>query len=174
MSQHEPRLSRSQLLEAMDLNWGRYLETVSTLPDAEREEYARLRGFDSFRDLLAHLCVQFERALAAVPSLEAGISLPAHLRRPGAGDPSAARDYSSQTLPQLEQDFEQLWTALAGMMGELEPGALDDPKVYNWLYNTAVEQYQQVEPPGDPQAPAAQHSRLRPEPGDHAPPQEPA
>jgi hypothetical protein len=158
-----PRLTREELLAFMETNWGRTTSTINALTDEEQLVYARAHGFNGVRELLAHLCAQLANVLNSITGRIDSFSYV-----PDPTSPAVRGDFVNQTLEQLEEDFEQLWTGVAGVIGDLPNGAFDDPEVYNWLYTTVVEQYLAFEPPGDPQTPAEQHSQVRPEPGYHS------
>ena len=170
MTDQERRLSRDELLELMDTNWGRFLPTVNVLTDEERQAYTQAHGFANLTELIAYLCTQFTRVLTDLPALVPGVPRPTDPTGSTAIGGATTGDFSDQTLAQVEEDFERLHTGVSGMFGDIDIGAFDDAEVYNLLYQIAVEQYDRFEPPGDPQTPSAQHARVRPEPGDHSPP----
>jgi hypothetical protein len=171
MSDRDERLTREALMAAMEVNWGRYLPTVNALTDEEQLVYARANGYDDLRSLIVHLNARFQHVLDTVPEMVAGRYM---------GDPEWQLDPThaqvalteAQTLEQVEQDFESLFNAVSGMIADLPNGAFDDATVYRWLYGIAVEHYLSHEPPGEAQIPSAQHSQVRPEPGEHVTPED--
>lgn len=56
------------------------------------------------------------------------------------------------------------------MIATLPLAVLDDKRVYNWLYGIAVEHSLVHQTPGEPQTPSAQYTQVRPESGEHLPP----
>lgn len=166
MLNQDARLTREELLSAMDVNWGRFLATINVLTPEEQQMYARTNGHGDLRGLLLHLNTHFQHALETVPGLA---------NDPTLGDDGWTVDTThaqtklraNQTLDQIEQDFDDLQTAVAGMIADLPNEALDDNRIYNLLHGVVIDHFLSHQPPGEPQTPSSQHGQIRPEPGIH-------
>lgn len=158
-------MAREDLLARGDATWGRYVAALNSLTPADQSAYARAHGFDNLTALLAHLYERFAQALTAVQSLADG--RPADV--PDNRTARTATPSTAQTLAQVEQDFDRIWTNFSGVVGELPLDVFEQPQVYNWVHSTLITLYDAHEPPGEAQTPAEQHDPMRPDAGENVP-----
>ncbi|MBI5667842.1 MAG: ClbS/DfsB family four-helix bundle protein [Chloroflexi bacterium] len=157
MAEQRELLTREAFMDALETQWGRYVPTVEALTMEDRQQYARRNGYDSLKDLLAHLTAWMQEARRAIAQLSRGERYHRDWSSEDAFNARAVELARNQTLDQVKADFETARTALAGLIAELPVEAVSQPVIYNWLYETIITHYRDHEPPGDPQVPAEQH-----------------
>ncbi len=143
----DERLDCAGLLRALEAGWGRYLADLRCLSSARQAAFARLQGFPHLADLLAHLCAWWERTLQVVSAL-GGAGVPRPCAPHGAtGSNGVEPHYRGRGQEELEEEFERLRAALAGVIRALPERVLADERVYAWLYESVVEHYDAHRPP---------------------------
>jgi hypothetical protein len=162
MAHQAQQLSQADLLDRLDSSWGRYLPTLRMLPEEDQAAVARAQGFDTIKDLIAHLCATFQRTLDLVPKLASGSTPEDATHDEVALSADALQRYRAQPLDQVMEAFDSLWAAVGGMIRDLPDEAYRNPMVYDWLYYTVVTHYDEHTPPGDPQTPAEAYGGIRP------------
>ena len=53
-------ISKQRTLDYVEFEWGTYVERFNRLPKEEQNKRVREMGFDSLRDLLAHILAWWE------------------------------------------------------------------------------------------------------------------
>lgn len=163
MAQQNQRLSRADLLDQLDITWGRTLPTLRALPEEDQAALAHAQGFESVKDLIAHLCATFRRVLDLVPKLAAGSAAEDATHAEVALSAEALLRYRVQTLDEVMDDFDTLREAVGDMIRALPDEAYRNPKVYDWLYYTVITHYTEHAPPGNSHTPAEAYGGTRPE-----------
>lgn len=148
MPSRERRLTRDELLAALDAGWGRFLPTLARLPDEEQTRYARAQGYARAQDLLAHVSAWAEETLAVANAIRQGGMIGEY--DVDAFNAQAVERCRSWTRERVEAEFESAHAALAALIAELPAKALDDPNLHGWLVSTVVDHYEEHQPPDAP------------------------
>jgi hypothetical protein len=61
-----PELTRAQILDSLEHDWGSYIARFHSLPPAEQEAWLAAQGYLRFADLLAHIIAWWDEGFAAV------------------------------------------------------------------------------------------------------------
>src|SRR4051812_37184613 len=136
MSEDEPRLSREQLLAALETGWGRFLPALRQWPPEAQERFAQAQGYARLQDLLAHVCAWHAETLQVVPALLNGT--PPVRYDIDAFNAGAVARYASHTRAEMETEFEELNTALTTLIANLPAPAFTHAQVYFWLWVNTV------------------------------------
>ncbi len=140
-----PRLSRDQLLAALDAGWGRFLPAVKKLSDEEMTVYALRQGYPRLQDFLAHICAWWEETVLAVPAI-----MNEHLHAVediDAFNAGAVLRYREWLPSDVEAQFQNLLSVVRRLIAEVPDKALENADVYSWLYSASVEHYEEHVPP---------------------------
>ena len=57
---------KERTLDYMEIEWGSYVGRFNRLPAEEQEKQIRETGYESFRDLLAHILAWWEEGMGIV------------------------------------------------------------------------------------------------------------
>ena len=61
-----PAVTRGELLEALEREWGTYVERYSRLSGEEKKRFLKKQGYTRFADILAHFIAWWEEGLRAL------------------------------------------------------------------------------------------------------------
>jgi hypothetical protein len=155
---------RDDLLSTVETQWGRYLSTVVSMTTADQDQYVRDQGYNSLKDLLAHICAWWQTALQAIQATRGRETFQQDWKDDDEYNARVIQRYQNETLEQVEEDFDNTLEQIGGVIAELSEADMQNPTIQQWLLDTVIVHYQQHEPPGDPQVPAEQHNQTaRPE-----------
>ncbi len=59
-------ITKQRTLDYINLEWGTYVERFNRLPKAEQEKRLKTVGFESFRDMMAHILAWWEEGMAII------------------------------------------------------------------------------------------------------------
>lgn len=65
-------ITKQRTLDYINLEWGTYVERFNRLPKAEQEKRLATVGFESFRDMLAHILAWWEEGMAIIMAIAEG------------------------------------------------------------------------------------------------------
>jgi hypothetical protein len=61
-----PTVSRKELLDALEQDWGTYAERYRTLSEDEKKRFVKKQGYARFADILAHFIAWWEEGIKAL------------------------------------------------------------------------------------------------------------
>jgi hypothetical protein len=64
-----PEVTRKELLQALDQEWGTYVERYQQLSDEGKKRFLRAQGFARFADILAHFIAWWEEGIKALEKM---------------------------------------------------------------------------------------------------------
>lgn len=150
---------RDDLLDSIETQWGRYLSSIVSMTTDDVDRYVREQGYNSLKDLLAHICAWWQTALSAIQAARSGETFQQGWQDDDDYNAQVIQRYQNETLEQVEEDFDNTLQQIGGVIAELSDEELQNPEIEQWLLDTVIVHYQQHEPPGDPQVPAKQHNQ---------------
>ena len=65
-------ISKQRTLDYIEFEWGLYVERFSRLPKEEQNKRVREKGFESFRDMLAHILAWWEEGMSIICAIAEG------------------------------------------------------------------------------------------------------
>ncbi len=65
-------ITKQRTLDYINLEWGSYVERFNRLPKAEQEKRLKTVGFESFRDMLAHILAWWEEGMPIILAIAEG------------------------------------------------------------------------------------------------------
>ncbi|MBV6449346.1 MAG: hypothetical protein MHPDNHAH_00056 [Anaerolineales bacterium] len=65
-------ITKQRTLDYINHEWGTYVERFNRLPKAEREKRLKKIGFESFRDMLAHILAWWEEGMTIIMAIAEG------------------------------------------------------------------------------------------------------
>jgi hypothetical protein len=139
------RLDVRTLLRALADGWQSYLPAMACLSAGDTTAYLAAQGYDRVRDLLACATAWGEEALGVVPLLLRDEAIQRYDAQ--AFNAQAVARFRMFACADVEWRFTQAYAALAQMLALLPDAALARPDVYEWLYTTIVDQFNERRPP---------------------------
>ncbi len=150
-------MSRQDYLDFMSNTWDSYDATLNGLTEADQQRYAEEQGFESLKDVLAHINDWWRETLRVVPVWARGESPEFDYEDFDAFKAQSLERHANVNLAQTQQDFENLRGQVAALVAELPEAAFSNPQIAPWLYRVIVTHYRVHEPDADPQIPAAKY-----------------
>lgn len=65
-------ISRQRTLDYVELEWGTYIDRFHRLPRAEQEKRMKAMGYESFRDMLAHILAWWDEGMGIIRAVVEG------------------------------------------------------------------------------------------------------
>jgi len=65
-------ISRQRTLDYVELEWGTYIDRFHRLPRAEQEKRMKAMGYESFRDMLAHILAWWDEGMGIIRAVAEG------------------------------------------------------------------------------------------------------
>ena len=65
-------ITKQRTLDYINIEWGTYVERFNRLPKAEQEKRLKTVGFESFRDMMAHILAWWEEGMAIILAIAEG------------------------------------------------------------------------------------------------------
>jgi hypothetical protein len=125
----------------------------------DQDRYVRDQGYNSLKDLLAHICAWWQTALNVIETTRTGTAFQQDWKDDNEYNARVIQRYKNETLEQVEEDFNNTLEQIGGVIAELSDEEMQYPTIQQWLTDTVMVHYQQHELPGDPQIPAEQHNQ---------------
>jgi hypothetical protein len=144
-----PKLTREQLLAALDQGWGQYLARWEQLSDAAQAQYLQAQGYPRLQDLLAHVCGWTAEGIQAVEELLEDRRQPRPYDIDAFNAASLAR-YQDRPAAEMTAEFTRLTAALRAQISGLPDHAFDHQRIYNWLFINAVDHHDEHRLPNAP------------------------
>ncbi|HMR99674.1 MAG TPA: ClbS/DfsB family four-helix bundle protein [Anaerolineales bacterium] len=66
-------ITKQRTLDYINLEWGSYVERFNRLPKAEQEKRLKTVGFESFRDMMAHILAWWEEGMTIIMAISEGL-----------------------------------------------------------------------------------------------------
>ena len=66
-------ITKQRTLDYINLEWGSYVERFTRLPKAEQEKRLKTVGFESFRDMMAHILAWWEEGMTIIMAISEGL-----------------------------------------------------------------------------------------------------
>lgn len=126
-------ITKQRTLDYVDLEWGTYVERFNRLPKEEQNKRVKKMGYESFRDMLAHILAWWEEGM--------GIILAVAQERPferkkydfDAFNAEAVAKYRSWAEDEFMAHFEKTRQKMGADLKSMNETAFENRRVRAWL-----------------------------------------
>jgi len=139
MSQKEIQLTQRMLLDVLQDQWSQYVSTYQKLTPAGKEAFLKQQGYESFRDLLAHICAWWEEALKIILSILDTAEISEREYDIDAFNKEAILNYKDWKETDLIAHFENLREVLLDLVADLTDENLNCHPISGWFYACVLE-----------------------------------
>lgn len=150
MASERQRWNREELLTALETGWGQLLPVLGQWSEQERRHYAQNEGFPRMQEFLGHVCDWWETGLQRVAIIQSGVAEPLDYDIDAFNAASIER-YRDWTEEAVRRRYSELLADTKALIRNLPEVDLNNDDIYEWLYNGAVEHYEEHQVPGGPQ-----------------------
>jgi hypothetical protein len=139
--EHLVALSRFIVLDLLENEWAEYIEKFDRLDEEKRSEFLSKQGFDSFRDLLAHIIGWWEEGARIIQGILDSPAFTWESREVDAFNAELIQKYSTWSDDDLFQHYEIVRLALLDLVASLPGDAFLNRDIEGWLEEDVVGHY---------------------------------
>lgn len=154
MSPEEQRLSRADLLAALEKGWRHYLPKLRELSEEEQARYAREQGFARIEDVIAHIFGWWELSMQRTLQILSGHEVPM-VNDMDEINAEIVERFKHWTRADIEERFTAALAAFEQFLIDLPEKALENNHIHLWLSIDAIDHYEAHRLPNRPQLPGA-------------------
>jgi hypothetical protein len=131
------RLTREELLQALQTGWGELLAHLEGWPETMSTAYARSQGFARVEDVLAHVHAWWGELLREIPAALRG-EPPIRVGDVDAFNASAVERAQSWTCAHMLREATARYHAVVDLLASLSDADLWNEEVYSWAMGECV------------------------------------
>lgn len=146
ISMTDKHLSKKQLLEGLKSGWGSFLSVTEKMSSEELNTYIHAQGYKSLKDLLIHVFAWWDETLRVVPILLRGEKPIYDYSGDDEFNQRAIEQYQHMDLKGAKRKFLSSLEAFLNLISNLPEGSLNNQNIYEWIFNGAVEHYEEHRP----------------------------
>jgi hypothetical protein len=130
---------KQRILSLLEEEWGTYVERFDLLPRDEKIKRVKEQGFESLRDLLAHILAWWEEGLNIILVMADGHDAPHKTYDDDAFNAEAVRRYKPWNEAEFFVHFETTRQKMASSLGSMPDAVFENRRVASWLYGMVIE-----------------------------------
>lgn len=126
-------ITKQRTLDFMEHEWGTYVERFQRLPEEVQESRIRNAGFESLRDLLAHILAWWDEGMDIVRAEAEGREFERKKYDFDVFNAEAVAKYKSMDEAEFMALFENTRQKMAAELGSMQDAVFEKRRVRNWL-----------------------------------------
>jgi hypothetical protein len=130
---------KQRILKLLKEEWGTYIERFDLLSPDKKIERVKEQGFESLRDLLAHILAWWEEGLEVVLAAAEGREIPHKTYDDDAFNAEAVMRYGSWNEAEFFTHFESVRRKMESSLGSVPDAVFENRRVASWLYGIVIE-----------------------------------
>ncbi|MCJ7432901.1 MAG: ClbS/DfsB family four-helix bundle protein [Anaerolineales bacterium] len=129
---------KQRTLKLLKEEWGTYIERFDRLPADEKIKRVKEQGFESLRDLLAHVLAWWEEGLEVVLATAAGREPPRKDYDDTAFNAEAVSRYKSWNEAKFFAHFESTRQKMESSLKSMPDAAFENSRIKRWLHGIVI------------------------------------
>ncbi|WKZ47031.1 MAG: ClbS/DfsB family four-helix bundle protein [Anaerolineales bacterium] len=126
-------ITKQRTLDYINHEWGTYVERFNRLPKAEREKRLKKIGFESFRDMLAHILAWWEEGMTIIMAIAEGREFERKKYDFDAFNAEAVEKYKSWDEDKFLAHFEKTRQKTEADIQSVNEAAFENRRVRAWV-----------------------------------------
>lgn len=126
-------ITRQRTVDYMQYEWGTYVERFKRLPEAEQEKRLGKNGYESFRDMLAHILAWWEEGMGIIRAIAEEREFERKKYDFDAFNAEAVARYKSWDQAEFLANFENTRQAMEADLGSMPESLFENRRVRSWL-----------------------------------------
>jgi hypothetical protein len=126
-------ITKQRTLDYLALEWGSYVERFNRLPKTEQEKRLSAIGFESFRDMLAHILAWWEEGLPIIIAVAEGREYERKKYDYDAFNAEAVAKYKSWDEGKFMTHFEKTRQKIEADLQSMDEAAFENRRVRAWV-----------------------------------------
>ena len=125
-------ITKQRTLDYINLEWGSYVERFTRLPKAEQEKRLKTVGFESFRDMMAHILAWWEEGMTIIMAIAEGREFERKKYDFDAFNAEAVAKYKSWDEAEFMAHFEKTRREAEAGIKSVNEAAFENRRVRVW------------------------------------------
>ncbi len=130
---------KQRTLKLLQEEWGTYIERFKRLPAQEQTKRVKEQGYESFRDILAHILAWWEEGLEVILATAEGRETPRKTYDEDVFNAEAVGKYKSWNETKFLAHFESTRLKMESSLRSLPEAAFENRRIQRWLYGILIE-----------------------------------
>lgn len=126
-------ITKQRTLDYVNLEWGTYIERFNRLPKAEQGKRLETIGFESFRDMLAHILAWWEEGMVPIRAIAEGREYERKKYDYDAFNAEAVAKYKSWDEGRFVAHFEKTRRKTEAALKSVEEAVFENRRVRAWV-----------------------------------------
>jgi hypothetical protein len=131
-------VTRQRTLDYVEYEWGTYVERSRSLPEAEQIRRVQAMGYDSLRDLLAHVLAWWQEGMEIISAIAEGREYPRKKYDFDAFNAEAVAHYTPWDEAAFMAYFEQTRQGMVRDLRSMNEAVFENRRARNWLNGIVV------------------------------------
>ena len=125
-------ITKQRTLDYVDLEWGTYIERFNRLPKEEQEKRVRAMGYESFRDMLAHILAWWEEGMGIVLAIAENREYERRKYDFDVFNAEAVAKYKSWDEHEFLAHFEKMRRKMGADLKSVKEAVFENRRVRSW------------------------------------------
>ncbi|MBN2118463.1 MAG: ClbS/DfsB family four-helix bundle protein [Anaerolineales bacterium] len=126
-------ITKQRVLDYVELEWGTYVARFQRLPEEEQRKRVKEMGYESFRDLLAHILAWWEEGMGIIHAIAEGRPFERRKYDFDAFNAEAVAKYKSWEEGEFMAHFEKTRQKMGADLGSMPEAVFENRRVRAWL-----------------------------------------
>lgn len=126
-------ITKQRTLDYVNLEWGTYVERFNRLPKAEQEKRLETIGFESFRDMLAHVLAWWEEGMLPIRAIAEGREFERKKYDYDAFNAEAVAKYKSWDEGRFMAHYEKTRQKTEADLQSMDEAVFENRRVRSWV-----------------------------------------
>ena len=126
-------ITKQRTLDYVNLEWGTYVERFNRLPKAEQEKRLETIGFESFRDMLAHILAWWDEGMVVILAVAEGREFERRKYDYDAFNAEAVAKYKEWDEGKFVAHFETTRQKIEADFKSIDEAAFENRRVRSWV-----------------------------------------
>jgi hypothetical protein len=128
-------VTKERTLDYVEQEWGTYVDRFRRLPQGEQEKRVKAMGYESFRDMLAHILAWWDEGMRIVTAIAEKRPLERRLYDFDVFNAEAVAKYRDWDEAEFMSHFEKTRQKMAADLQSLDEAVYGNRRVQVWLYS---------------------------------------
>ena len=131
-------ITRQRTLDYLEQEWGTYIERFHRLPKAEQEKRVKAMGYESFRDMLAHILAWWDEGMGIILAVAEGREFERKKYDFDAFNAEAVAKYKSWDEREFMAHFEETRQKMEADFRSMNEAMFENRRVKAWIRSVII------------------------------------
>ena len=127
-------ISKQRTLDTLELEWGTYAERFNRLPTEEQNKRVKQTGYESLRDLLAHILAWWEAGMEVIHAIAEDRPFERKNYELDLFNAEAIARYKPWDEAEFMAHFEKTRQKVSADLKSMDEAVFENPHVKDWLF----------------------------------------